>query len=350
MHLSRTRVLANGVIVACVLIVPGCDKPASTSGSSARITLEPPSARIVASAGKRRIKTSFKIVNPGSEPVKITRLVSSCGCTVAKLDRHDVPAKASVTVNVEGDAPRAGEQIVSVEVGCENSEAATCRYKLSMVGSEPPPLVLRSPEVLNFGEAYAAFPGRVFEVTTREKMGTGYWLGEASCDRPDVTCTRQAVEETELSGNVVERIYRFMARLSKQPLPGRVAATLTIPEGAVAEDRRLTIAIRAEQMADLSVSPKALLLSLKRNGPLQPVSVIIRNNAGEKAEMRYVGFKGDQGIVRDATKYVVNDSTTRFELALQAAALGTYNGELLFASAAAPEKTVTVRLSATVGE
>ncbi|MEI6032658.1 MAG: DUF1573 domain-containing protein [Verrucomicrobiae bacterium] len=79
-----------------------------------------------AEAGEKAISVAFPFRNTGAEPVGISGIQTSCGCTSAKADCKEVPAGGAGSVQVRFDiGNRKGEQVKSVIVRTSDREKYT---------------------------------------------------------------------------------------------------------------------------------------------------------------------------------------------------------------------------------
>lgn len=82
------------------------------------------------------VKATFEYVNKGQDDIHITKVVSSCGCTVAEFSANPVKAGESTKLTATFDAAKFGafNKLITVYMSDEN------HYKLYLkgtVGSKP---------------------------------------------------------------------------------------------------------------------------------------------------------------------------------------------------------------------
>lgn len=74
--------------------------------------LTPREQRIVADPGTRAVVATYRLLNTGDRDLELGAVTTTCGCSVASIDRRLVAPRQSATIVVEGDAPDAGPRVV----------------------------------------------------------------------------------------------------------------------------------------------------------------------------------------------------------------------------------------------
>lgn len=127
------------VSVVCVILlmatVPGCWRPSagaepvrdSTSNPPRRpegpISVAPAAIALgEVTPGRKEITSSFVVTNRSARSVKLLGVESSCGCSVAKPDRHILRSGESATVRVLIRPRALGRQRATIRVFCDVGE------------------------------------------------------------------------------------------------------------------------------------------------------------------------------------------------------------------------------------
>jgi hypothetical protein len=93
------------VVVSWVLLVPAVGRgqgagESEASGSGARITFEAETYDFGEISPKTKSTGKFKFTNTGSALLKITKVQTTCGCTVAELSRKEYEPGEDGTLTV----------------------------------------------------------------------------------------------------------------------------------------------------------------------------------------------------------------------------------------------------------
>ncbi len=109
--------------------------------------------------GQKEVQAEFTFVNQGSEAVTITKTETSCGCTVANLEKKTYEPGEEGTLGVIFDVgQRVGKQVKRIQVNTDESNNAE-GYKLVLSVDIPQAIELK-PRVLTWR--------RGSEATTKE--------------------------------------------------------------------------------------------------------------------------------------------------------------------------------------
>lgn len=255
----------------------------------------PESQRIVADPGSTQVFASYQITNHGGRKLAIGEISTSCGCSVASIERRILAPGQSTTVKVEGTPPGAGEKTVEVRIATNSETKPELVLTLAMVGSLPLPYVSVRPEVLNLGVARADGEPRAFYLETRERQDQAPWIQSAECTIPELRIRGGMEAEESLSGGVVLRRYQFTATLSQLPasLAGEVLIRTKGPDKAVVH----RIPLLGTIPAPVQVAPRAVFARFKPRSEMPRITVILTADDPE--------FVLDAMIVRDSLDPIV---------------------------------------------
>jgi hypothetical protein len=124
------------LILALAVAAPLWAQTASTAG--AVITFEKSTHDFGDIKQNDKVEEVFRFTNTGTEPLVITNVEVSCGCTVPKWPRDPIaPGQKSEILVVFNSAGKSGAQnkVVTVVSNANNPEAALIKFKANVLVS-----------------------------------------------------------------------------------------------------------------------------------------------------------------------------------------------------------------------
>lgn len=194
--------------------------------------------RVVTVDGARvgpKARVSFTLVNCSRRPVTLGKVRTHCDCVLASDVRgHVLPPGESFTIAFQVSPPETGVRTERADVSHDASRAPL-ELTIAMSGRRPPPYLLTSgPAWLTYLDLDAPPPARFLTVRTCEPSGGPPWLGDVSCDLPEVAIERARVTENP-GGTAVVRTYQYRVTWGRLPdyreFRGRIVAAVR-PLGA----------------------------------------------------------------------------------------------------------------------
>lgn len=141
---SHARIL----LCLAVLLAGG-----SQLGAAPRITFDKTSHEFGTRRSSETVRANFMIANRGDEPLEITEIRASCGCTTAKLETRTIDPGDSVPLIVNFSLRgRSGPQHKTVKIHSNDPDARVSRLALKATVEEAPSW---TPSSVNFGRVDA---------------------------------------------------------------------------------------------------------------------------------------------------------------------------------------------------
>ena len=256
-----------------------------------------PAEAVIAREGDTSAESSrvtFTLVNRGRRPVRITKVETTCGCTVAdQLNGVSVKPEESVSFKVSAAPPHFGHKETFVVIHTDVEKDPQLRIRVLLKGQEVrPPYIDSAPREIRLeGSRGGEIVSREFEVRTIERRESAAWLEREQaigsefkaywCDPPidkkftddDVARTYQISDwksRTPSSANAPSRAFLDLRgkRLAEKPfdvisvmaslvpriraLPREVFIIIP-PSGSVSENHNIAI-VETPRSGNLKVS------------------------------------------------------------------------------------------------
>ncbi len=157
------------------------------------------------------------LINKSVRTATIRRIERSCTCVdISDLAGTRLGPGESKDLVVEVEIPKAGIETHRVEVYCDGM-AKPVLITIETVGQNRPPCVVRSrPMGARFFDLGSSDAARELIVETCEEIGAKRWLGEMTCEIPEVVVDLVRIEEQQ-TGSVVIRKYHYRIGWRKLP-------------------------------------------------------------------------------------------------------------------------------------
>ncbi len=166
-----------------------------------------------------KVVHDFVIKNAGDEPLEISEVKTTCGCTVAKPEVNTLApgeeTKVGVTFNLKG---KQGPQTKKITVLTNDPE--TPQYYLELKGTALA-LIMMEPGMLNFGKIIDNEP-HVLPITLRTTK-EGYTF-----EVKDVTVEGAAPIQTVVETVSPGTEYKIVATTNANLMPGNISGTIKI--------------------------------------------------------------------------------------------------------------------------
>ena len=212
----------------------------------------------VNTAATPRLEHLFTVRNDGTDPVTITRLQPSCGCTSAVLAGNgQLPAilkpgqklPIEVHINLEPGLAGSFRKTVSVFTAGQAAPAAV----LEMAATLNTLVVTATPAILDFGQAaYGKAISLPFTVQAKNGASPTALAASLACSSPDVMLRLMPAKIGENSG-LISGLATLSAHSHLGPLQGEVL--VLTPTGT---SPLITLPIRGAVLGDIAASPAAL--------------------------------------------------------------------------------------------
>jgi len=172
-----------------LMLTLACFAPALLLG---RLSFETTAIDAQAAIGDKQYTGVFSFTNEGEEPVRIEKVVSSCGCTVPKLDKkiYDPGESGEILAMFEfGSRVGVQRKVITVVLGNERAEQIKLQLKVTI-----PEALKIAPRVLTWGPNEALGPKSI-AVTVDPGMGGALRIADPAPGEFDLKLT--AIEDKE---------------------------------------------------------------------------------------------------------------------------------------------------------
>lgn len=178
----------------------------------------------VLSESQEKARMVFSFSNTGKDPVSISSVRASCGCTVPEYSKNIImpSSKGDITLEYHAKPPGMG-RTVSTQVEFSDGQVAALRWKVTSATSEN-----SRPQIplVSWGS------GDMSEQSITIEIPQGYEIGDP-VHPPEVKVTTQKLDAGKVSVKI--------SRVSPRPFWGAVRVKTTPP----IEDHRTRINVRA---------------------------------------------------------------------------------------------------------
>lgn len=168
---------------------------------------------------EEKVSHDFIVKNTGDEPLQITDVKTTCGCTVAKPEVNTLApgeeTKVGVTFNLKGKQGAQDKKITVL-----TNDPATPQYFLELKGTALA-LIMMEPSMLNFGRIVDNEPHSLPITIKTNKEGYTFELKEVSVEG---AAPVQTVVETITPG----REYKITATTNTNLMPGSISGGINI--------------------------------------------------------------------------------------------------------------------------
>lgn len=268
-----------------------------------RITFDKTSHEFGTRRSSETVRADFMIVNRGDEPLEITEIRASCGCTTAKLDTRTIEPGDSVPLIVNFSLRgRSGPQHKTVTIYSNDPDARVSRLALKATVEEAPSWTpssvnfgrLNADETLSRNVALSGFRRRpeIRGVQVDSEAFDARWESDSSSGGHLVVRTRPPLSsgshraKVEVQTDHPEYPRMTLPVFAYVPPPVRVVpSTLLLREGA---DRRDTSTISLLGAVDS--------FQIKRIGHPPGMKAEARKQAANRWTVRLSGLKEASGL------------------------------------------------------
>ncbi len=260
--------VACGVMVATASAAVA-DEPQSAPGGvrGPQLACDEPVYRFGNATNNQVIEHGFVIANTGDAPLRITRIRTSCGCTVAKLPKHEVPP---------------GERTAIEASLALHGKHGPTRQKIAVTSNDP----VRSETELWFEgvakEGLVVVPERVLfgTVLQGETVNREVVIRSAPSLSLRITALETytplfAVEELPSDDPAV---HRLQIRTTAHPEEGSIDSSVHVRTDS-RQHPELYIPISAQIVTGVTIAPQTIELSAGKRAPVTRY-VSIRRGAG----------------------------------------------------------------------
>lgn len=277
------------VFFGAVLLAGGADL-----GAAPRIAFDKTAHNFGTRRSSETARTEFTISNRGDEPLEIADIRSSCGCTVARLDRRRIEPGASVPLIVDFSLRgRSGPQHKTVTIFSNDPDARKSRLVLKVMVEEAPSWTSGS---INFGRVNAD------ENASRNAAFTGF-------------SKRPKVKRVEVDSELFEARWEsggtsgghLVVRLRPPLPPGSHRATIDVHTDHP-DYSRMTLPVFAYVPSPIRVVPSTLLL-LREGDHVRDTASIALLGTVDSFDVKRVGHPPE--ITAEARKQAANRWTVK---------------------------------------
>lgn len=238
--------------------------PAAPAGPTGKFSCAEPTYDFGEVDEDQKVEHVFIVSNNGEAPLENIATQTSCGCTVAKLERNSLApgeeAKISATLSVKG---RQGELSKTILVYSGDKNNPVDKITLTLKGSVTAP-IMYEPRMFNFGKVMGAPPEPVKIVVRSPKEP--FKILSATCSEPSITVTHNVLEEG--------KSYELVATMASLPPAGTLNAVVTI-ETDHPKRPKLIITAFADITGPIDVSPRTIVFR-QSDDPAQKVTQVIK--------------------------------------------------------------------------
>ena len=167
-----------------------------------------------------KVVAKYQILNKGKQKLILGGISTTCGCSVAAIEKSELEYNETSTIVVEGTPPSSGEKDVNIYIKTNQKDKKSIELSLKMIGFMNPPYLSTYTESINFGDNHASSrASTTFYIETREISGSPFWLGHLTSDLSNSEIELGEVGEFDLGGSVVMRHYEYKINLTTPSKP-----------------------------------------------------------------------------------------------------------------------------------
>ncbi len=262
-----SAVACGAMVAAASAAVADEPQPEPGGARGPRLTCDEPVYRFGEATSNQVIEHGFVIANAGDAPLRITGIRTSCGCTVAKLPKHEVPP---------------GER-TSIEASLAlHGKRGTTRQRITVTSNDP---VRPETELWFEGvatEGLAVVPERVLfgtvpqgEVVSREVTIRGAPVPPFRIVAIETYTPLFTAEELPSNDPLV---HRLQLRTTAHPEEGLIDSSVRVQTDS-RQHPELHIPISAHVVTGVTIAPQTIELSTEVRAPVTRY-VAIRRGAG----------------------------------------------------------------------
>lgn len=224
------------------------------------------------------VNHAFVVKNAGDEPLVISDVKSSCGCTVAELETSTLQpgeeTHVTANFNLKG---RQGHQTKTITV--LSNDPAQPAYRLELTGTAIATITVE-PGLVNFGriEDTAIHEQTVLVQSNRE----GHTF-----EVLDVSLSENAPFTVELKTNVPGKEYAILVHTLPDPMPGALNGRLTIRTDDVSRPAIL-VNLFGHIVGPLQILPDVINIQANSAPDARPASMNVQVKAGRVKEFELV--------------------------------------------------------------
>ena len=237
-------------------------QPAPVTGPAPKLTCAEPTHSFGEVDEDQKVEHEFIIKNEGDAPLENISTKTSCGCTVAKLDKTTLApgeeTKIAATLSVKG---RQGE--LSKTITVSSNDPVTPNFVLTLTGSVTAP-IMYEPRMFNFGKVVGKTPEPQTIVLRSTK--DAFKVTNATCSEPSIAITYNSIEE----GKACE----VTATMNSLPAAGTLNAVVTLDTDHPRRPK-LVISAFADVTGPLDVSPRTIVFR-QSDDPAQKITQVVK--------------------------------------------------------------------------
>jgi len=265
--------------------------PEATPAVKPKIACDEPEFDFGERSNEEKVEHEFILKNIGDAQLLIDKVRTTCGCTVAQLEKKELQpgesTKVKATLTLKG---RQGATTKSISV--ESNDPETPVLTLTLKGTAIPPILVE-PQVVNFGKIIEDKPAdQVIEV---------------KANRPDLTFNITNVDLTQLPGfkteiETVEQGKSYKIKLSAtEPIAPEtslinkrlVIETDIVPPDESAKDpnfvsayQKIQVPVQGRSIGPIEVSPDVIAFRANNENPNEKNHQYVRISAGREKEFK----------------------------------------------------------------
>lgn len=229
-------------------------------------------------------EATVRITNTGRNHVRLLKITSSCGCTVADLpERERLEPGESTKMRIRGTPPSVGRKNTYVQIETDAAATKWLRINLLLKGKEwPVPRLVRFPDkvVLQNRRQRPEAITATFQLQTVEKEGSDYWL-TVPPEVPDLLTLDSAspIESPGPESMLVSRSYGYTITGTVDPQQ-QWETTITMKTPL----QQIPIRVVAEYVPPIKIVPNTLFIDLS-SGDLTRATRTVRLIGGGTASV-----------------------------------------------------------------
>lgn len=274
------------------------------------------------------IAHGFELVNTGTAPLVIDRVVATCGCTAAVPEKNQIAPGDKTLINVTFDTTGfQGYKVKSVRLYTNDTQNYSA--VLTLQGSVKTEVEV-SPIRLNFG--------RIKRGEDKQQVGTVLVDNEADVKILEITGTPDEVQlqiedysDGKRSGKKV--------RVSLSPevpvgvFRGKVSIKTSSKQNPVS-----TLPIFARVEGDMTVTPADVSFGLLEGPLAKPVVETVEVINSSQKPLRVTGVKSDSPLVEPTFKVIEEGKRYAVSVTVPQGALGTLRAKIQILTSGTPEE------------
>ncbi len=256
-----------------------------------KIACEQPEFDFGERSNEEKVEHEFIIKNIGDAKLLIDKVRTTCGCTVAELEKKELePGESTKVKAILTLRGRQGATTKSISV--ESNDPETPILTLTLKGVAIPPILVE-PQVVNFG--------KITEDKPEDKSI------EVKANRPNLTFNITNVDLSQLPGFKTEietieqgKAYKIKLSATEPIAPGTsfinkrmIIETDIVPQDESAKDpnfvnayQKIQVPVQGRSIGAIEVSPEVITFRANNENPNEKNSQYIRINAGREKEFK----------------------------------------------------------------